>query len=452
MALQRNTSLGLLLLLAAVLAIPSGTTLAADTVRGVTDTEIIIGTMTDLSGVTAVQSVNNVNAVRMAFDEANANGGVHGRKIKYIVEDMQYQVPKAVQAMNKLVNRDNIFFAIVNGGTPMNDAVMPMMFEKNVPNVFPLTAARSMYEPFNKFKFGQFASYYDEMRSGVKYFAEQKGRKSICAMYQDSDFGRDVFAGAEAEAHALGLQIIAQTAHAPTDTDFTSAVTKLREANCDMVVLGTIVRDTIIILQTAHKQGWNPDFVGQVATYSTAIAEAPGNPAEGFYAMTPALYAYPDDPRPEVKHVRREVQGTLWLRRELPRRNRLYRRAVRISRARQGGARPYARQLHQRFGEHAGLSRHLRFPAADHYAYQPPCRQPVIPDCGAQRALGAGGARTTRLLSASPKHCCRWSSGSGALVKCRPRKRRARPLRLTAPVVPEHPLQEPMAVRLRLEH
>jgi branched-chain amino acid transport system substrate-binding protein len=300
MALLRNTSPCLFLLLAAALAIPSVTTRAADAVRGVTDTEIIIGTMTDLSGVTAVQAVNNVNAVRMAFDEANAKGGVHGRKIKYIVEDMQYQVPKAVQAMNKLLNRDNIFFALVNGGTPMNDAVMPMMLEKNVPNVFPLTAARSMYEPFNKFKFGQFASYYDEMRSGVKYFVQQKGRKAICAMYQDSDFGRDVFAGAEAEAQALGLQIVAQTAHAPTDTDFTAAVTKLREAHCDMVVLGTIVRDTIIILQTAHKQGWNPDFVGQVATYSTAIAEAPGNPAQGFYAMTPALYAYPDDPRPEV--------------------------------------------------------------------------------------------------------------------------------------------------------
>ena len=301
MALPRNILPNLLVLIAVVtISMSAGTTFADDAVRGVTDTEIIIDTMTDLSGVTAVQAVNNVNAVRMAFDEANAKGGVHGRQIKYIVEDMQYQVPKAVQAMNKLLNRDNIFFAIVNGGTPMNDAVMPMMFVKNVPNVFPLTAARSMYEPFNRFKFGQFASYYDEMRAGVKYFVQQKGRRAICAMYQDSDFGRDVLAGAEAEAQALGLQIVARTAHAPTDTDFTSAVTKLREANCDMVVLGTIVRDTIIILQTAHKQGWNPDFVGQVATYSTAIAEAPGNPAEGFYAMTPALYAYPDDPRPAV--------------------------------------------------------------------------------------------------------------------------------------------------------
>ena len=98
--------------------------------RGVSDSEIIIGSMTDLSGVTAVQGVNNANAIRMAFDDVNAKGGIHGRKIRFIVEDMEYMVPKAVQAMNKLVNRDNIFFAIGNGGTPMNDAVMPMMFEK----------------------------------------------------------------------------------------------------------------------------------------------------------------------------------------------------------------------------------------------------------------------------------------------------------------------------------
>ena len=81
--------------------------------RGVSDTEIVIGTITDLSGVTAVQGVNNSDAIRMAFDEANEKGGVHGRKIKYIVEDNQYTVPRSVQAMNKLLNNDVIFMALV---------------------------------------------------------------------------------------------------------------------------------------------------------------------------------------------------------------------------------------------------------------------------------------------------------------------------------------------------
>ena len=87
----------------------SFTGLRAQTVRGVTDTEIVIGTYTDLSGVTVAWGVNNSNAIRMAFDEVNARGGIHGRRIRYIVEDNQYQVPRSIQASNKLINRDNVF-------------------------------------------------------------------------------------------------------------------------------------------------------------------------------------------------------------------------------------------------------------------------------------------------------------------------------------------------------
>ena len=57
-----------------------------------------------------------------------------------------------------------------------------------------------------------------------------------------------------------------------------------------MIMAGTIVKDSIIILQTARKMGWDVQFCGNFATYSTAVAEAPGEPAEGFYSMSPALY------------------------------------------------------------------------------------------------------------------------------------------------------------------
>src|SRR5678815_782094 len=85
------------LLAAAALCLLASTAFAQPQ-RGVTDTEILIGTITDLSGVTAVQGVNNANAVRLAFDEVNEKGGINGRKIRYIVEDSQYQVPRTVQA------------------------------------------------------------------------------------------------------------------------------------------------------------------------------------------------------------------------------------------------------------------------------------------------------------------------------------------------------------------
>src|ERR1700710_923987 len=169
---------------ALTMAVPA---MAAEPIRGVTDTEIVIGTYTDLSGVTAMWGVNNSNSWRMVFDQVNTAGGINGRKIKYIVEDNQYQVPRSVQAANKLINRDGVFFMVANGGTPMNNAVMPDQLAKGVANIFPLTSAPWMYEPLNHLKFGLGSSYYDQIRAGVKFFVEKRGKTKICSMAQDTD-------------------------------------------------------------------------------------------------------------------------------------------------------------------------------------------------------------------------------------------------------------------------
>src|SRR5512147_2007421 len=94
--------LGTSVLLLGALALAA---MAADT-RGVTKTEIVLGMHTDLSGPAATYGVSSSNAVKMRFDDVNAAGGIHGRKIRLVVEDTQYQVPRAVQAGNKLINRD----------------------------------------------------------------------------------------------------------------------------------------------------------------------------------------------------------------------------------------------------------------------------------------------------------------------------------------------------------
>ena len=284
-----------LCIVAAALAVLSIQAKAAD-VRGVTDKEITIGTYTDLSGVTAMWGVNNSNAWRMAFDEMNAAGGINGRMIKYIV-----QVPRSVQAMNKLINLDHIFIAVANAGTPMNNATMPDELAKGVPNVFPLTSARSMYEPLNHLKFGLAASYYDQMRAGVKYFVEVKHKTRICGMSQDSDFGRDVIDGARDQLKALNMTLAAETLHKPTATDFNASVARLHDAKCDLVLLGTIVRDTIQIISAVNKIGWKVDMLGQAASYDEAVAEMPGGGSEGFYSMAPILFATADDPRPVVQ-------------------------------------------------------------------------------------------------------------------------------------------------------
>ncbi len=275
--------------------------LAADAQRGVSDNEIIIGTYTDLSGVTAMWGVNNTNSWRMVFDQVNAAGGIDGRKIKYIVEDNQYQVPRSVQAANKLINRDGVFIMVANGGTPMNNAVMPEQLAKGVANIFPLTSARSMYEPLNHLKFGLGSWSYDQIRSGVKYFIEQKGKKQVCMMAQDTDFGRDIGDGVKDQLKAEKMTLAGETLHKPTDTDFSASVARMHDANCDLVVIGGIVKDTVQIISAIRKTGWNVDMLGQAASYDEAVAQVPGGTTEGFYSMTPMLFVTEGSANPKVQ-------------------------------------------------------------------------------------------------------------------------------------------------------
>ena len=297
------------LIAAALAALIGGQSHAAD-VRGVTATEITIGTYTDLSGVTAMWGVNNSNTWRMVFDEVNAAGGIHGRKIKYIVEDNQYQIPRSVQAANKLINKDNVFIMVANGGTPMNNATMPDQLAKGVPNMFPLTSARSMYEPFHHLKFGLAASYYDQMRSGVKLFVGERGKKVVCGMSIDSDFGRDVMDGARDQLKAMNMSFAAETFHKATDTDFSASVARLREAKCDLILLGTITRDTVQIVSAVRKIGWDVDMLGQAASYDDAVADVPGGVTEGFYSMTPVINVATSGETPQIKAFAEKYKKT----------------------------------------------------------------------------------------------------------------------------------------------
>jgi len=267
-------------------ALLTTTALAQKDTRGVTATEIVLGMHTDLSGPAATYGVSSSNAVKMRFDEVNDKGGIHGRKIKLIVEDTQYQVPRAVQAGTKLINRDRIFAMVAPLGTPMNNALFKDQFEAGVPNLFPLSAARSMYEPFHKLKFYGAASYVDQMKAGINYFVTKKGKKALCAMYQDTDFGKEVLDGVHLQAEKLKVKLVETVTHKPTDQDFTAQITKLKGAGCDLVALGTIVRDSIVPYATARKIGWTDvDFLGLAAIYDLFVVAAQGGVTEGLHAM-----------------------------------------------------------------------------------------------------------------------------------------------------------------------
>lgn len=258
---------------------------AAHAQQGVTDTEILIGSNGDLSGIFAPFNVQAIKAAQMIFDDVNAKGGIHGRKIKFIVEDHTYQMPKAVANYNKLINSDGVFAMVLNLGTPMNIAGFPLMEAKKVANISPLTAARQMLEGDTTYKYVGGSSYYDQILAGVEYLVAEKGAEEICAMYIPSDFGKEIQEGAMKKTEELGKTWAAETTHKPDEGDFVGALTKLKEAGCDIIATALGVRQTIVTVATAKKLGWTDvTFLGSSAAYHEAIASQPGGITDGYYA------------------------------------------------------------------------------------------------------------------------------------------------------------------------
>jgi|TARA_Y100000310_G_scaffold81726_1_gene78272 branched-chain amino acid transport system substrate-binding protein len=269
---------------------------AASESIGVTADEIVLGSHSDLSGPIAVLGVGSINGVRMRFDEVNAAGGIHGRKIRFVVEDTQYQIARAIQAANKLINRDRIFAMVLALGTPTNNAALTQQIRSGVPNMFPLTGARSMVEPLHPLKFSARGIYYDEMRAAAKYFVEQRGKQVPCVIYQDSDYGQEILEGVEDQLKAMDLQIVETSAHKSTENEFTAAILRLKKAECDLVLMGTVYTDTILVLEAARKMGWEGvDWVGNNAAYAQVIAEQESGSGEGYQAFVHMAKMYRDD-------------------------------------------------------------------------------------------------------------------------------------------------------------
>jgi branched-chain amino acid transport system substrate-binding protein len=286
-------------LIAAAMALTAGSAMAQT--QGVSKNELVLGSIQDLSGPLAGFGKQVRLGMMLRADEANEQGGVNGRTIKLLVEDSGYDPRRAVLAAQKLVNQDKIFAMIAHIGTAQNMAAMPVQFQKNVVNFFPVTAAREMYEPFHKLKYSFAATYFDQMRQAVPTLVKEKGAKQLCAMYQDDEFGLEVFRGAEAGLKDAGLQFAEVTTYKRGATDFASQMQKLASAKCDFVVMGTIIRETIGGIATARRLGFNPTFIGSSAAYTDLIHKLGGPAMNGFYATMTVQHPYLDEAAQNIR-------------------------------------------------------------------------------------------------------------------------------------------------------
>jgi branched-chain amino acid transport system substrate-binding protein len=267
---------------------------------GVTDKEIRVGTIQDLSGPIVQLSKQTIDGMQMRIEEANAAGGVNGRQIKLFVEDSGYDPKRAVLAAQKLIDQTGVFAMLGTIGSPTGVATLPILEEAKVLNLFPLSAHAAMSEPL-PMRWATAPRYDQMMRAGVKFMVKTKGYKGVCMLYQDDDFGQEVLRGATEALKDLGMSFKETTSYKRGATDFSSQVAKMANADCQLVVLGAILREPPLIMAEAKKIGWNPDFMSSSSSHTTSLPKLGGKDVEGFYTIALVKVPYLDDEDPAVR-------------------------------------------------------------------------------------------------------------------------------------------------------
>ena len=277
----------------ALLLAGTGSALAA---QGVSKDQIVIGSIQDLSGPVVALGKPINNGMLLRAEQLNAAGGIHGRKLKVVIEDSGYDPKKAVLAAQKLLNQDKIFAMVGSLGTPVSLATLPLVIEKGVPHLFPITAHTGNFEPLHKLKFSLSNPYPNTTRIGIQEMLKMKPYKRVAILYQDDEYGMDVVRGAEAALKSAGLALVERTSYKRGATDFSSQMQKLKAANPDLIILGTVVRETIGAMAAARQLGYAGDFLGSEAAYQPMVAKAGGKAVEGLYAVSTVATPYRDDP------------------------------------------------------------------------------------------------------------------------------------------------------------
>ena len=234
--------------------------------QGVTDTEIVIGTHMDLSGPIKSWGVPATNGMKLAVEQINASGGINGRKVKLISEDDGYDPKKAVLQTQKLIELDKVFAIVSAMGSATTLAPLPLVQSAGLLHLFPITAAEFTFKmdpakPEDRLKFNMFSPYYDTMRLGIKWVIENKGFKKPCIVYQDDEMGKNFTDAYGDQLKELKIPEVTRVSFKRGATDFNSQVARMKADGCDLVALGSVVRESIGIVTVAKKLGWEPAFV-----------------------------------------------------------------------------------------------------------------------------------------------------------------------------------------------
>jgi branched-chain amino acid transport system substrate-binding protein len=245
---------------------------------GATDTEIKIGNIMPYSGPASAYGV--IGKTEQAyFNMINADGGINGRKIKFISYDDAYSPPKAVEQARRLVENDAVLLIFNSLGTPSNSAIQKYMNTKQVPQLFVASGASKWNDPKNfPWTMGWQPSYQSEAHIYAKYILREKPNGKIGVLYQNDDFGKDYLKGLK---NALGEKaasmIAAEESYETEEPSIDDHVVKLKMAGADVFVSITTPKFAAQAIKKLAEIDWHPmHFLSNVSTSIGGVIEPAG--------------------------------------------------------------------------------------------------------------------------------------------------------------------------------
>jgi branched-chain amino acid transport system substrate-binding protein len=259
----------------------------ADSKRGITDNSVTIGISAPLSRILAEAGLASVDCYQAYFKYVNeAKGGVHGRKIKLVVTDHQYEPSRSLANFKRLVTRDEAM-TVISWGTPASTILIKPAMEEKVP-LIAMSGGKDLFIPPKRYVVAFATPWEFQSVSTVTYIVEKMGDKNpkVGMFYNNDDFGRGGKAGIELAAKYYGFKILSEAPHITGSPVDKAAVTNFKAAGVKYIMVGAHSGDVSSLLLEMKSQGLSCDVFGVLAPSSDPkIIEQAGDAAARYYSV-----------------------------------------------------------------------------------------------------------------------------------------------------------------------
>jgi len=268
--------------LVAVLVLAATVSVGVSQERGVTDTEIVIGSSQPLSGPAAFWGQGVGGGMDAYLKWINDAGGINGRKIRLVLRDDGYLPTRAVANVRELVERERVFAIVSLIGSANAFAVRDYIIENQVLWMTP-TADANMWAGFKnkKYLFVGYPGYVDEGRILTTYAAKNEGVKSVAVFYQNDLYGQKGLLGIKRGIADTKIKLATAVPYEVTDRDLSGQAVKLRQSGADAVMLYATPTQGALIVREMAKIGFSPKLFASFTLADPVMFQLAGDAWNG---------------------------------------------------------------------------------------------------------------------------------------------------------------------------